>query len=318
MSETPSSTVASAVAPTTRPSYRELAPPADLASVFTCLWARDAAARPAHPWRTIPNGQSELVWHSESRELVLSGPGQSVTFSGEVSSGFTVGLRVRPEHTAWFAGVPADEVVGRCVPLTTLHPTRWRATSSSLAEASTPGQAVTMLVDAIKALDLAPHSADSVVLGGLAHLRRTRRVGEVGARLNYSDREVRRRFRHATGLAPKTMQKVLRFQSFLALVSTAQEPRIPLALAAAQCGYADQAHLTRECVTWSGLAPRQLLLELASSCWPHHDHRASFADAGWVDQASIPVSRCSSTSSRSARREALPVSSSLQRNRAPK
>ena len=51
--------------------------------------------------------------------------------------------------------------------------------------------------------------------------------------------------------------RVQRFQHFLALAE--QQPGAALSRLAAEAGYADQAHLTRECGRLSGLAPAALL-----------------------------------------------------------
>ena len=51
--------------------------------------------------------------------------------------------------------------------------------------------------------------------------------------------------------------RIQRFQHFLALAE--QQPGAALSRLAAEAGYADQAHLTRECGRLSGLAPAALL-----------------------------------------------------------
>jgi AraC-like DNA-binding protein len=50
-----------------------------------------------------------------------------------------------------------------------------------------------------------------------------------------------------------------------------------LARLAADTGYADQAHLTRECVRLTGVTPRVFLAEVERSCRCGHDHEVSFA-----------------------------------------
>ena len=66
----------------------------------------------------------------------------------------------------------------------------------------------------------------------------------------------RRRFERAVGYGPKTLGRVLRFRRFLSL---AEDHGVPLARAAAEAGYADQPHLTRECSDLAGLPPAELL-----------------------------------------------------------
>jgi hypothetical protein len=41
-------------------------------------------------------------------------------------------------------------------------------------------------------------------------------------------------------------------------------------------GYADQAHLTRECVRLSGLPPAELIRQSDIHCRGRHDHSPSF------------------------------------------
>jgi methylphosphotriester-DNA--protein-cysteine methyltransferase len=72
-----------------------------------------------------------------------------------------------------------------------------------------------------------------------------------------SERQLRRRVHAAAGYGPKTLQRVLRFRRFVRMLDAAGEPP-DLASAAVQAGYADQAHLTRECSALSGLTPAAL------------------------------------------------------------
>ena len=55
----------------------------------------------------------------------------------------------------------------------------------------------------------------------------------------------------AVGYGPKTLERILRFQRFLMLGGD------DLARLALDAGYADQAHLTRECTRLAGLPPRR-------------------------------------------------------------
>jgi transcriptional regulator GlxA family with amidase domain len=67
-----------------------------------------------------------------------------------------------------------------------------------------------------------------------------------------SERRLRRRFVQAVGYGPATYLRVTRFQRAVALAS-----RVPgLAALAAAAGYADQAHLSRDCRALTGLTPR--------------------------------------------------------------
>jgi AraC-like DNA-binding protein len=76
---------------------------------------------------------------------------------------------------------------------------------------------------------------------------------------------------------PKMLQRILRFQGFLALTRGDHGANVGLARLAQRAGYADQAHLTRESSQLTGLTPWRSLEEMRRSCGPTHDHEAWFA-----------------------------------------
>jgi AraC-like DNA-binding protein len=80
----------------------------------------------------------------------------------------------------------------------------------------------------------------------LARLTRGAAVLEVADEVGYSRRRLSDLVRAECGLSPKQVQRLGRFEASRGLLG-----RAPLAQVAHRCGYADQAHLTRE---WSSLA----------------------------------------------------------------
>jgi transcriptional regulator GlxA family with amidase domain len=77
-------------------------------------------------------------------------------------------------------------------------------------------------------------------------------VDALAEELGLSERQLRRRCMAGVGYGPKTLQRVLRLRRFLR--AGADE----LAKAAFDAGFADQAHLTRECRRLTGLPPSAL------------------------------------------------------------
>jgi hypothetical protein len=78
----------------------------------------------------------------------------------------------------------------------------------------------------------------------------------------------------AFGCGAKALQRVLRFQRYLALSHF--QPETSLASLAIEAGYADQAHLTHDAVNLAGVPPAKLHAKTRSSCGPNHDHSVSF------------------------------------------
>lgn len=75
------------------------------------------------------------------------------------------------------------------------------------------------------------------------------RIGAVAADVAWSRRHLAERFRLEFGLTPKVAARVVRFDRARRLL---EHPNaVSLAMVAAQCGYPDQAHLSRE---WQDLA----------------------------------------------------------------
>ncbi|MEQ1503933.1 MAG: helix-turn-helix domain-containing protein [Myxococcota bacterium] len=89
------------------------------------------------------------------------------------------------------------------------------------------------------------------VLRGIALLQAGSAVGALADGLGTSDRSLRRAFAATVGLSPRAVGRVLRFQRALAAITAGR----PLAEVAYTCGYADQAHLSREVRALAGAPP---------------------------------------------------------------
>jgi AraC-like DNA-binding protein len=129
-------------------------------------------------------------------------------------------------------------------------------------------------------LNSAAHATDPVVAEVAERLLpgRIEDVTELPGALFISARQLRRRVQDGIGLAPKVVQRILRFQGFLALAHGREGDPAELARLAAEAGYADQPHLTRESLRLAGLSPAALMRESGEHCRAAgHDHAVSYA-----------------------------------------
>jgi transcriptional regulator GlxA family with amidase domain len=127
---------------------------------------------------------------------------------------------------------------------------------SQLVRCTSVAQAAALLEDAVSArVRGAPDAAIEGVVAALTNGRTP--VRDLAGRLGLSERQLRRRCIDALGYGPKTLDRILRFQRFRALA--ARRVDVGLAQLAAVTGYADQAHLTRECRRLSSESPAALL-----------------------------------------------------------
>ena len=88
------------------------------------------------------------------------------------------------------------------------------------------------------------------------------RIRDIAAAIGWSERHLARRFAAETGVRPKTVARILRFETARRRMTRAQSGGwADIALAS---GYADQAHLIREFRLLSGLCPTAMLAQDAS------------------------------------------------------
>ena len=78
--------------------------------------------------------------------------------------------------------------------------------------------------------------------------------------IGWSRRHFARRFRAATGFSPDRFRRIARFERFAAAIM--RRPGDSLAGLAAECGYVDQAHLTRDVRDFSDMTPGELRTRL--------------------------------------------------------
>jgi AraC-like DNA-binding protein len=84
-------------------------------------------------------------------------------------------------------------------------------------------------------------------------------VGALASEVGWSRRHLTERFTCEFGVGPKDMARVLRFERSKWMFLQPQHPT--LATIAAECGYADQAHMAREWRTLAGASPTQWLAD---------------------------------------------------------
>lgn len=221
--------------------YREWAPPPGWGHAVACVWEQRVAR--ARVQRVLPDGHADLLFY-DSGEVEVAGVADAVALP-ELPAGTAVwGVRLRPEaigaalrssaSTLRNLTVPAEDVLG----------------APSARRLADPR----CLNDWVRAIQ-----PDRRVAAALQLLGR-HRVEEVAASLGVSSRHLRRILLEQVGLAPKVFQHVRRLQRFL----RATDRGAPLAAAAANARYADQAHLSREIRRFAGLTPAQLLQQRRS------------------------------------------------------
>ena len=237
--------------------YSEWQAPAALRGAVACLWAQSGPDGKPRDILVLPDGCTDLIWE-EGRGAYLAGPDTGPAPHTMPGGAAIVGVRFRPGAGGPVLGVPLSELRDQRVDLAELLPGAALELSGAippeLAVARTLGIAGALVV----AADLDPAVAEAASLLGDPRAC----AQDAAAVTGVSPRQLRRRFHSAVGYGPKTLQRVLRFRRFVSRIDV-RDPS-DLATLAVDAGYADQAHLTRECVEFSGLTPLALMRERAS------------------------------------------------------
>ena len=218
--------------------YRELRPPSGL-DHLACGWVSDGAAG-----SVLPDACVDVVL--EEGRLVVAGPATAAVDVAATPGQHRCGVRFRVGAAGAALGLPADELRDLTVPLEDVWGPTGRRLSLRVAGASSPEAALAVLVRGFAE----PRSSLDPLARRAALLSSRRPFGEVSRELGFSERQLRRRVEQAVGYGPRTLLRILRLQRFLQRVE--REPATTLARLAADTGYADQAHLTRECRSLTG------------------------------------------------------------------
>lgn len=251
-----------------------------LARVVRTVWIQ-RTGETAYVQRHLPTGGVEI-------HFPIGGPPQLIgPLTGpeiEVIPAHTtvVGVRFLP-GTAPPLPTVLDDLVDQRLGLAEL----WRSSADRLVEAmalaATPERALMVLQAHLLQEFRSSARVDPLVGEAVKALMPWHPVDidSLANHLALSASQLRRRCLQAVGMSPKVLQRTLRFQGFLALAqagvtATGRRGADGMAGLAIDTGYADQAHLSRECLRLTGLTPRQLLGGDIDRCTCGHEHSASY------------------------------------------
>ena len=245
--------------------YREHPPPPALAGHVLCVWSQVIGSGDLwYRHRVLPDGCADIVWIGEA-PAVVAGPAMGPVVVALPPRALVVGVRLRPGAASAVLGPSASELADRDTPLRDIWGRGADAVSAGVIEQ--PSIAARLAgVEAALARHLArARPLDPTVAAATCWLARhpEGRIAELARLLDVGERRLRRRFAAAVGYGPKTLQRVLRLQRLLALAGRSRS--VSLAVLAAEAGYADQAHMSREVQALTGRSPGALLRGRAST-----------------------------------------------------
>lgn len=235
--------------------YVETPPAPALVDVVRCRWQGNTGW--ARALRVLPDGCADIVW--DGRELTVVAA-RAVPFRHPLpGGGERTGIRLRCGAAGALLGRPMADLAGHTVALATLWGGPARRAEESLAACTGPAQRRRVLEELVAVRLRVGAGPDPRALAAVHALGAHRSAPAAAAALGTSERTLRRTVDRAVGLAPKQLQRVLRFQQLVSRLPRLAAGCATLADAAADLGYADQSHLGRECLRLSGSTPTALV-----------------------------------------------------------
>ncbi len=241
------------------PGYREYPPPAGLAAAVSCLWTAVTPAAGAPPTRVLPDACVDLIWQ-RGHGVFIAGPDTGPVCTPMPPGTVLAGVRLRPGAAGPALGLPLGALLNQRPGVSELQADLRRGPGAAL-QTLLPGSLEPELavhrLAVIASRMIAAGPPDPLVSEAARRLGRpAAQVRQVAADLGISERQLHRRCCAAVGYGPVLLRRVLRFRQFVSRIDAGAPA--DLAALAADLGYADQAHLTRESAEFAGLSPAAL------------------------------------------------------------
>jgi AraC-like DNA-binding protein len=247
------------------------APGADLAPLLAAFWIGEGSVSYQRD-RILPNGQSYLLINLGPPQYLVDASGQRRPFTDiwysaqrqtpietEAPHGqCLLGLALQPGASACLLDHPAHALTGQVLALSDLLGDGVLALRQRLLNTPTDADRFAVVENWLRRR----RRTDAPALVGEA-LRRLQassgqlEVAELARSLGISRQRLQRLFNQHVGLPAKTLARLQRFHSALALLRGRN--RVPWVELAAHCGYFDQSHLIRDFRAFFGYAPGEFL-----------------------------------------------------------
>jgi AraC-like DNA-binding protein len=228
-----------------------VAPPLDLADLIEHAFI-DAGRRQTD-WRIVPDASPHVIAviaRDNAIGLHIVGPRSMVGHVTLADRRWTIGLRLRPGASSPLR-IPVAELLDRSVDTARL----WGRNAGVPSEFTTPEALLNELFGICRRARREQSGHDAHVdWRRLARASRT--VADLATTLGVSTRTLHSVVVKSIGLSPKRLLRIERLHA--ALARSRRQPRASWTEIAVQAGYADHAHLTREC---------RALLEEPPSAW---------------------------------------------------
>jgi AraC-like DNA-binding protein len=245
------------------------------------VWNYEAAAGEtfARPERIVPDGNPELVVHyGEPFAEITPDHGKHqqprVFLMGQITSPLALdasqgmagvlGVRFRPYGARALIGAAMDELTNRRVSMSDVAPCAVDALLDQIVQATSAAARAEIIQRFVADLVVENRRfQDPAVDRWAARLARARgrlSITELAREASLSTRQLERRFLSQVGITPRGYANIVRFRSVFDLLTAGGGA--DWAMLAADAGYFDQSHLSRDFRRFLGCSPSTFLSQL--------------------------------------------------------
>jgi len=237
--------------------YQQTGPVEAFRALVDAYWINRPGVAGAEQ-HVLPDGCIDLIFRggADGGRLFASALIERPAPIGAASSWF-VGVRFRPAMARAILDIDPVDCRDRDLPAPAID-TGFGALEQRLMDCTSADAAFVVLRHAVDGRLAQQNGAGAPrrVQEAIAALARGSEVHTVARAVGMSERSLHRDVVRWSGLAPKSLARILRMQRCLAALRAG---RTPLALLALRLGYADQAHMTRELKALAGVTPREVV-----------------------------------------------------------
>ncbi|HEU4386488.1 MAG TPA: helix-turn-helix transcriptional regulator [Blastocatellia bacterium] len=247
--------------------FFETRPPAGLSDLIEGIWfIRSSAATCPETQRLLPDGRIEIVFNLADRFRHLRSPGEAHTQPRQLVVGPTsrsmlieptgeidiVGVRIRPGAARAFFPDVLPTMRDNTADLADIGNIFARDLFDRLQETRAPEARSALLSHALQRAARRDRLEPRVTgaCGAIHHSGGSLSVDEIVRQTGTSARTLERLFLKQTGVGPKLLLMLTRFQHVVRRADTCG-----LLQAALDAGYFDQSHFIRDFQTFAGVAP---------------------------------------------------------------
>lgn len=247
--------------------YKLIPPPASLATYVKSFWILEGQfTKPGeNTYRLMANAFPEMAFHynnqfrDEVRQSLslasLDGPSEKYKVFRLDGRFGMIGVCFHPYGIQQIFKVSLQELKNQSIELDLILGKEGKALAEQVIQASNNAQRLEVLTQFLHKKIRSASSIDPQIFGSIQKIYARKgalNMDEITKDVWLSRRQFERKFNELTGIRPKLLARIIRFQTSLKMK---EKPIESLSALAYDCGYFDQSHFIRDFKAFSGLSP---------------------------------------------------------------